>query len=427
MWQKFVFAMVTISLAGPVMAAEAAKLHIVMVCDTKAEGISGGVKADQQALAAVLSEVFQSRMGRLGGHFVAREEQLTPSAVLAGISGLKVNSGLDSILFYYSGHGGWDPTKLRMGEEKGHYFAMSGGILHRSDVRDALLAKVPYAAFIISDCCSTLAEVRTATAAITPAARRTPAEWKGFQDLFFRHRGVVDIQAATRGEFGWSDSVNGGLFSRTLTRLLCEPRSEFHADKEDRLIRWEEEFFPKLKSATLSLFNEAKKNSRRRMDGQAEIADAEAQTPQMITYARWVPYKFIAECSGKCLDVAYGSQDAGGKVWQWPDNNTPAQFWLIEGPWDQGAQIISLRSGMCLDVTGGAKDDGVRVQQWPKNGTNAQRWQLVRIKDDVYKIVSSISGKCLDVDNRSTESGAKIQQWSDNGTSAQHARLVKVD
>ena len=63
--------------------------------------------------------------------------------------------------------------------------------------------------------------------------------------LFFQARGTVDITAATDNA-SWSDNKKGGLFTRSLARLVeLTPLRELDKDR-DGVVTWSE-FFPQLR------------------------------------------------------------------------------------------------------------------------------------------------------------------------------------
>ena len=93
-----------------------------------------------------------------------------------------------SLFFYYCGHEAFD-------KQKGHYLYTSGGDITRAEIRNILNNTGARSIVMVTDCCSSLASFE-------PPVRRIPAKWKVFHKLFFEHTEVVDMTAATEGEFG---------------------------------------------------------------------------------------------------------------------------------------------------------------------------------------------------------------------------------
>lgn len=128
-------------------------------------------------------------------------------------------------------------------------------------------------------------------------------------------------------------------------------------------------------------------------------------------------YRIANAGSGKVLDIADGSLQAGAAVQQWGDAGSANQQFhahdLGQGYWSlQGRQ-----SGMLLDVAAGASGDGTRVIQWPANGGPNQQWLLKKSAAGAYNMVARHSGKSLTAADNG--SGARIVQASDHAAPLQ--------
>src|SRR5207244_3647167 len=148
---------------------------------------------------------------------------LTPANILGAVTreNLKVDDD-DAVMVFYSGHGVVD--------ENGHHiFATSGGSLERDELRSKLIDLKVRLAVLVSDTCSSY------EGQVAVAPRRVPAVWAGFNDLFFKSSGLVDITAATPGEFAWSQRDKGGFFSIAFAHALCLPKDSFDVDGDDPL------------------------------------------------------------------------------------------------------------------------------------------------------------------------------------------------
>ena len=75
-------------------------------------------------------------------------------------------------------------------------------------------------------------------------------------------------------------------------------------------------------------------------------------------------------------------------------------------------QIRNWHSGKCLDVAGGSQADGARVQQYTCNGTAAQRWYKDYIGSDqrFFYLEVAASGDCLEVKGDSYADNAPVVQ-----------------
>lgn len=73
-------------------------------------------------------------------------------------------------------------------------------------------------------------------------------------------------------------------------------------------------------------------------------------------------------------------------------------------------QVLNFHSGKCLEVAGGSQANGARVQQYSCNGTVAQQWNKRPTHGGYFQLVVASSGKCLEIANASQANGQKAQQ-----------------
>jgi hypothetical protein len=200
---------------------ESARLDVLIVGDTTDPEIGKSVVVDVEHVRGAIEvgvPAGKRRVTVLGG------EAATPERILAHYGALPP-AGDATLLFYYSGHGAWaDP---------GHYLRMGGGkVLERARLLEAMRARTPRLAVVLTDCCS-LYVGRTALYAM-PAP-----DPDLFRDLLFRHRGVVDATAARRGQEAVGDTMLGGFFTHALVGALTgTPRSELDASR-DGIVAWD--------------------------------------------------------------------------------------------------------------------------------------------------------------------------------------------
>jgi len=102
----------------------------------------------------------------------------------------------------------------------------------------------------------------------------------------------------------------------------------------------------------------------------------------------------VAQHSGRCLDVQWGSVQPAAPVWQWTCNYGSAQLWTVDnsGAVDQfGVPTMRLRnkgSNMCLTVPNPTFPAGAELEQFPcANGNGAQEWQFTH---PIVSIANSI-------------------------------------
>jgi hypothetical protein len=183
------------------------KLHVLLAMDTNAHNIGPAIKVDSNILTKVFGEIAQARPGKLD-IAVLDDLDCTPDHVRAYYTFKCGND--ESLLFFYNGHGGLD-------EVRGQFLAMSNGDqLYRSELREMMESTGARLCTIITDCCSNIA-------GFTPPNRRVPADWDMFKQLFFSQAGIVDMTGTSEGELCWYNYAEGGMFTRAISQLLCEP------------------------------------------------------------------------------------------------------------------------------------------------------------------------------------------------------------
>ena len=202
--------------------ADAARLDVLIVADTTDPEIGATTRIDLEAVRGAVEAGVPAGKRTVT---VLEGASALPERILAHYDALAPGPET-SLLFYYSGHGAWaDP---------GHYLRMNGGkILERTRLLSAMQAKNPRLLVLLTDCCSVYVG-KTALFAI-PAP-----DPDVFRDLFFRHRGVVDVTAAKRGQEAVGDQMIGGFFTHALVAsLTTSPRAELDT-RRDGIVTWDE-------------------------------------------------------------------------------------------------------------------------------------------------------------------------------------------
>jgi len=124
-------------------------------------------------------------------------------------------------------------------------------------------------------------------------------------------------------------------------------------------------------------------------------------------------YSFIAQHSGKAIDVAGGGTSNGTNIQQWfyyaSNNNERFQVTHLGGGWHWISPVIA--TGQAIDVSGVSTANGANIHIWQYHGGNNQQWRFEHVGNGYYKIIARHSNKCLDVAEISTADGANIHQW----------------
>lgn len=185
---------------------------------------------------------------------------LSEKLVLEHYRRLKIGEN-ETLVFYYTGHGGFDPEKGHMLAMRNFYKLDKGNEVQqhsRVDRKELLVAMArhhPRAMVVLTDCCSTGGvQFLPGEEVVVPDPafnKRLKGAGKGevFRDLFFRGQGVINITAARTGTSATGQREKGGSsFTLALTALLRENRAFFQKDS-DQPISWPEAFAP-LKTLT---------------------------------------------------------------------------------------------------------------------------------------------------------------------------------
>ena len=163
----------------------------------------------------------------------------------------------------------------------------------------------------------------------------------------------------------------------------------------------------------------------------------DVNVPQQKFYLKFENgyYTFKNLNSGKMVDVSRGDTAKGTNVWQYEENNTDAQKWVITKTTDGYYNIISKSSGIYLEVLNGVISNGANVQINLKSGEMNQKFIFKKlendnfgiIKNDIYEISSKLStNMILDISEGSIKDGANVQIWADSNVSQQKFEVSNV-
>ena len=132
-------------------------------------------------------------------------DDVTPRGILAAI-GRYQPGGDDAFVFFWIGHGAHD--------NRGHYLDMPGrGTLPRREIVAAIQAKRPRLAVVITDSCNIFLPGGPPFGAFKVISPRRVSPL--FEELFFRHRGLVNVNSSTEGQVSRINQ-GGGFFAQAL-------------------------------------------------------------------------------------------------------------------------------------------------------------------------------------------------------------------
>lgn len=143
-------------------------------------------------------------------------------------------------------------------------------------------------------------------------------------------------------------------------------------------------------------------------------------------------YTIVNRKSGKVMEVAGGSANAGANVRQYNSTGATYQQWdvkpvdpLIGGDFSYFS-FTAVHSGKAPDILNWSLEDGGNIIVWDDAKGVNQQWYLEYAEDGWFYIRSRFSSKCLEVASGATSSGANIQQWRKDGDTNQQWRFIPV-
>jgi hypothetical protein len=244
---------------------EQTRVRALLVIDTNSS-LGDSVTIDRSHVESLLHDgIPQSQYDVT----VLQGDRVTRENILNYYRKLKTDPS-ETLLFFYAGHGATDP-KTRQ-----HYFCLQAPrknlVLTRAELRQTMQSKQAGLVVLLTDCCSnyyTMPRRRATVTAVPPPKTIRPV----LKCLLFQHKGLVDVTASEL-EPSWGDDNEGGVFTRTLTRLMSRDLKSLDSN-EDGFVSWKE-FFPVLQKATRTTFVKWA-DEQRRLNGQR--IDQRSQKP----------------------------------------------------------------------------------------------------------------------------------------------------
>jgi hypothetical protein len=280
---------------------EAKRLRVLLVLDTEDRmGATWGL--DGQNMKHTLEALLRKQ--GLQDRFTLdmyTGTKVTPESVLTYYKNLKTDSS-ESLLFYYSGHGGYHV-------KKGHFLAFTNGRLYRNDLLKAMNLRKPQLRVLLTDCCANYVSgndppprPNVPTVAVQDRVKRQeppgarvqpfkseykspsqapakieepPVQVKGIvlvtdvgprsldgliaqsdgkllRQLLFDHRGLADISGCKKSKLSNGTLKWGGsLFTIAFIALQAEPFSKLDR-KGNGFVDWEE-FLPAYQQRTVAI------------------------------------------------------------------------------------------------------------------------------------------------------------------------------
>ena len=245
------FFVVILSLFVPCLVAmistslQAQVIHAIVVVDQDTRAKLGrNAKADFDNIIWLLQSNIPSAQLNLRALEVYR---INPGSILQELQSLRVAPN-DTVLFYYSGHGAYDPQRQEQ------YLEMKDrGNLYRSKVIETIESKSPRLSVILTDCCNVKAIPEKYIPRTENKVAKIPSVMSPlFETLFVSYMGRVDITSSQLGEYSFVDTsgqFRGSCFTYPLVELLA-------ANKINDDMNWDT-FLTKLRPQVNEAFQES--------------------------------------------------------------------------------------------------------------------------------------------------------------------------
>ena len=163
---------------------------------------------------------------------IDEDQYSSPQFVREVLSEVSPQPG-DTLLVYYSGHGGSD--------DRGHFLQLAKGKLYRDELRKLMEQKGARLNVLITDCCNVRSDGKRMMAPapwLEPPRALSPL----FRSLFFTSNGWVDLNGSSPGEGAFfpanidgGDSPPGSIFTTQLADFF--DRYESQATTWEHLVR----------------------------------------------------------------------------------------------------------------------------------------------------------------------------------------------
>jgi hypothetical protein len=343
-------------------APEHRRLLALLVIDTNSN-LAESVACDLHTMEGLLRNNIPE--GRLEVK-VLKKDDVTREKILDHYRKLEVKP-TDALLFFYAGHGATDP-------ELGHCFVLQHNndkperkykVLSRRELRDVMQEKQAGLVVILTDCCSNIVRLKESKRPVTefnPPREINPVA----RNLFFQHRGIVDITASTN-EASWGDDVRGGLFTRSLRAGIEGKVADIDANK-DGFVTWAE-FFPVLVKKTNDEYLRYKSDHIRSEEGK-DLAKQKEQVPRLYRLLPDAPLGKLGTWA--VISLTNKTRDSVSFKYRWAGSTDWSEEVLPKGekttislPIASGGQVPLLE---LLEKTA-KQSEKLEAKRWEGNGT----------------------------------------------------------
>lgn len=336
---------------------ELKRLHVLVVIDSAARDLAYSVRIDRERIEHLLMTTIPADRYRLT---VLEGKKATARQILTYYRNLRTAPG-EGLLFYYAGHGARD-------EKTGKPFfdLRVGGPLLREDLIRHMEARQTELVLLLTDCCSTPQPLKGP--GVTPRAGG-PARTlhPTVRQLLFQARGTIDVTAATDNS-SWSDNLKGGVFTRSICRMLRQPVRSVDLNK-DGFVTWRE-FYPQLRDETQSLFGVWRKE----MIARGERVEERKQVPHAFRLGR----------SLGVVALENATTEQRSYRWRWSDQTEWNEVVLAPDQRKLHTRLISegqrVLPQLEVQFSGRTRSALLKPVEWTGNGEPTEPTRVIRIR-----------------------------------------------
>jgi len=215
MMKRIVYTLISLMV---VFSLSANTIHTIIFADTNDQSIGQSVGVDARKFQnwanmianALKADGYSQKVYVYSGNLCSKNN------LLFVVNNLQCTG--DIVLFYYSGHGARsvnDASKfprMCLGSNSTDQF------LSVSQLNTLLQQKNPRLQIIIADCCNSYFDGSIPMGrmvAMGSSTSRVSYPTSKIRELFTKRRGNIISAGATKGEYGWSNNLTGGLFTNS--------------------------------------------------------------------------------------------------------------------------------------------------------------------------------------------------------------------
>jgi len=201
-----IFSIFLLIIAKPVAAQTTYSLLIFMDGDVS---IGPSAEKDNETATKCLKSLESWKICQLSMTTLrSSQDKVTSRDVMDWLRNIDPSSD-DAVMVYYSGHG--------FINEEGKHFVWFGedDYVPRSEIINELRSVKCRLKMLITDACSNMVSLPTPVTS-TPRSLGETRDKQYYRNLFIEHEGLLDVTAASEGEYAWGNTTVGGYFTASL-------------------------------------------------------------------------------------------------------------------------------------------------------------------------------------------------------------------